>query len=166
MRRNREIEDFDEIQTNSSPEKGTPKSKKLQLITANSKEVILGDYPKSHVHLSPRDRFVSQIQAAEQQIADNFPEIVDALIDLAIGRYEIDEETGQRIYAEKPDKQVAIYLVDRIIGKPTFSEAPDTGSLSIANREGKITVEYKNTQTIRSAKPDDEDEDEDEEEDE
>lgn len=61
----------------------------------------------------------------DDKIVENWDDLMTALMDLARGIYredsKVDNRTGVetiRIYKDKPDKEVAQYLVDRVLGKP------------------------------------------------
>lgn len=62
------------------------------------------------------------VQLAEAKIAAKLPWLVDKLLELADGVYREktlpDGVTGI-VYQERPDRQAAEYLIDRIMGKPT-----------------------------------------------
>lgn len=60
------------------------------------------------------------VQLAEAKIAEKLPWLVDKLMELAKGVYEertIGEDTVY-VYKNRPDRQAAEYLLDRILGKP------------------------------------------------
>lgn len=67
------------------------------------------------------DKFETQIQRAEQKIADKLPWLVDQMMELATG--VLVEDTGidgaPFVYQKPPDRQAIVYLMDRIMGKPT-----------------------------------------------
>lgn len=68
------------------------------------------------------ERFEPQIKKAHALIKKRWTEVVDALIDSAIGITfrETDEDTGGiNIYTKAPDTKAAMYLLDRVMGKPT-----------------------------------------------
>lgn len=61
------------------------------------------------------------IQAAESKIRDRLPWLVDKLFELAEGVYEerrVGEETVI-VYKNRPDRQSAEYLINRVLGMPT-----------------------------------------------
>lgn len=62
------------------------------------------------------------VQIAEAKIAAKLPWLVDKLLELADGVYREkvlpDGVTGI-VYQERPDRQAAEYLIDRVMGKPT-----------------------------------------------
>lgn len=66
-------------------------------------------------------KFISQIQQAEEKIADRLPWVVDKLLELAEGvAVEKITPTGVPIvYQQPPDLGALKYLADRIMGKPT-----------------------------------------------
>lgn len=72
----------------------------------------------------PRQRSVQQrktkkIERAEMYIANKLPEYVAALEELALGVKVIGEnkEGEPVVYIKEPDRQAAVYLVDRVMGK-------------------------------------------------
>jgi hypothetical protein len=69
---------------------------------------------KGVVHQGP-------VAAAEQQIADRLPGLIDSLFELSEGVL-VQSETADgnvRIYRTAPDRQSITYLIDRVMGKPT-----------------------------------------------
>ncbi len=66
------------------------------------------------------EKFETQIQKAERQIADRLPWLVDKALELAEGvaieKYGL---TGPVVYQQPPDYKAIAYLIDRIMGKPT-----------------------------------------------
>lgn len=83
------------------------------------------------------EQFESEIAAAKRRIADRLPQLVDNLLTLADGVTvkEVDEETGGvLIYSKPPDLKANIYLVDRILGRPTQAvevDADPDGALEV-----------------------------------
>lgn len=67
-----------------------------------------------------RDANAGAITRAEKQIRDRLPEVVDKMLELAMGVL-VEEQTleGRFIYQKPPDYKAAAYLIDRIMGKPT-----------------------------------------------
>lgn len=68
------------------------------------------------------EKFAAPIAAAEQRIADRLPQLIDNMFALADGVtvQTTDEETGATdVYTRPPDRAANIYLIDRILGKPT-----------------------------------------------
>lgn len=66
-------------------------------------------------------KFETQIQKAENKIADRLPWIVDKLLELAEG-VAVEKVTPLGIpivYQQPPDLGALKYLADRIMGKPT-----------------------------------------------
>lgn len=60
------------------------------------------------------------LDAAEGQISGGLPELVDQLLDLALGeRAEGTADDGGTVYLRPPNFLACRYLVDRILGKPT-----------------------------------------------
>ena len=71
---------------------------------------------------SDTEKYGESVNAAKEKIADRLPQIVDALLQLAIGAYveEVNIVTGKRqVYKRLPDRAAAEYLFDRLAGKPT-----------------------------------------------
>jgi hypothetical protein len=70
------------------------------------------------------------IRRAERMIRDPLPEIVDALLVLALGVtvQQTDPKKGEtvRVYTRAPDFTAAAYLMDRIMGKPRERSERDT----------------------------------------
>jgi hypothetical protein len=107
-----------------------------------------------------RDKFESQINAAEQKIADRLPEILDNLFHLANGGYQRVKEKfelakkrdakGRVIYDDKDeplmemvcvertveiadkDRAANVALMERILGKPAQSHELDAGDGEVA----------------------------------
>jgi len=65
--------------------------------------------------------YQSAIREAEQKVADRLPHIVDKLLELVDGVYVVQhtKDGEERIYVQPPDRQAAIHLLDRIMGRPT-----------------------------------------------
>lgn len=67
-------------------------------------------------------KFETQIQRAERQIADRLPLLVDRMFELADGVLveDINPLLGTKsIYQKPPDRSAIEYLVNRVMGKPT-----------------------------------------------
>lgn len=67
-------------------------------------------------------KFAGPIAAAEQQIVDRLPDLIERMFELAEGItvQEVDKKTGGlKVYSRPPDREAARYLIDRILGKPT-----------------------------------------------
>ena len=80
-----------------------------------------------------RDKNGTAIERAEKQIRDRLPEVVDKMLELAMGVL-VEEQTleGRFIYQKPPDYKAAAYLIDRIMGKPTERQEQTTeGGLTI-----------------------------------
>ncbi len=70
---------------------------------------------------SKAEKYARPINAAEKQIVDKLPSIVDSLIRLAEGVFveEYNPITDKvAVYQKAPDRAAAEYLIDRILGKP------------------------------------------------
>lgn len=67
------------------------------------------------------ERYQTAIRAAEDKIRDHLPMIVDRMIELVDGVtvQEPDGNGGVRVYTRWPDRAAGIYLMDRLMGKPT-----------------------------------------------
>lgn len=65
-------------------------------------------------------KYQTEIARAEKQIGDRLPLLVENLIRLADG-VTVQKETivGTVVYTEPPDRAANVYLIDRILGKPT-----------------------------------------------
>jgi hypothetical protein len=66
------------------------------------------------------DLYGGHIRAAEDQVADRLPHLMDNLFRLADGVtvQEEDREGNPRIYSRPPCRQSNEYLINRIMGKP------------------------------------------------
>ena len=65
-------------------------------------------------------KFGRPIAAAEKQIADRLPSIIEKLFELGDG-ITVQETAANgdvRIYERPPDREALKYLVDRILGRP------------------------------------------------
>ncbi len=81
-----------------------------------------------------REKYARPIAQAEKRIADNLPNIIDKLMELADGVtvQETGKDGSERIYDRPPDREAAKYLIDRIMGKPTErQEVDNSGDLVI-----------------------------------
>lgn len=67
------------------------------------------------------DKNGTAIQQAEGKIRDRLPELIDRLFELADGVLveEVDLAGRPRVYQRAPDYKSLVYLVDRVMGKPT-----------------------------------------------
>jgi hypothetical protein len=67
------------------------------------------------------DKFSTEIQAAERQIADKLPALIGNLIRLADGVpvRDFDPDGGAIVFERPPDRQANQYLIDRVLGRPT-----------------------------------------------
>lgn len=79
------------------------------------------------------EKYARPIAAAEKQIVDRLPAVVEGMLALAVGHL-VEETTpdGTRIvYKKSPDFKAAQYCMDRILGKPTErKELEHTGTLT------------------------------------
>jgi hypothetical protein len=66
------------------------------------------------------ERYGGHIRRCEDLIADRLPKLIDNLFALADGVTVTEAtEQGERTYRNPPDRAANIYLIDRILGKPT-----------------------------------------------
>jgi hypothetical protein len=67
------------------------------------------------------EKFKQPIAKAEKRIADRLPSLIDKMLDLADGVMveEVDLSGEKTVYQRPPDRVALIYLIDRIMGKPT-----------------------------------------------
>lgn len=67
------------------------------------------------------EKFKQPIAKAEKRIADRLPSLIDKMLDLADGVLveETDLNGEKTVYQRPPDRVALIYLIDRIMGKPT-----------------------------------------------
>lgn len=74
----------------------------------------------------------SVIAAAEGRISDRLPELIDNLFALADGvQVQTERENGSTyVYTTPPDLRANIYLIDRVMGKPTERHEHDFSHLS------------------------------------
>lgn len=81
---------------------------------------------KTEVHEAP-------IAAAERRIGDHLPEVIDSLLELALGVTveEPDGNGGVRVYRRPPNYRACSYLIDRVMGKPT-DKREVTGAVAVA----------------------------------
>ena len=89
-------------------------SGRYSMSTRGGRRPGAGRPPKHAIYESP-------IRAAERQIRDKLPWIVDKLLELVDGVHEekMMGENAVIVYKRPPDRQAAEYLVDRIMGKPS-----------------------------------------------
>lgn len=96
------------------------------------------------------DRHEGAIAAAEVQIGDRLPELIENMFILACGvtTKETDLKTGkERIYTKPPDYRANEYLINRILGRPKESIELDTPSDSplVAIFNASLTRIYGNS---------------------
>lgn len=84
------------------------------------------------------DKYAGQVAAAETRIADRLPELVEALMLLALGEMGPPDKAGLRPVLVPPDFKAASYLVDRLLGKPGQAIALEDGD----GGPLRIVVEY------------------------
>lgn len=67
------------------------------------------------------DKHAGAVARAEKKIAENLPQLIDNMLELAAGVtvQEVDKESGLTVYTKPPDRQANEYLINRIMGKPT-----------------------------------------------
>ena len=75
------------------------------------------------------EKYARPIAAAEKQIADRLPFLIDNMFKLADG-VTLQEMTPDwpRIYTKAPDGKANEYLINRIMGKPTERHEHDIDS--------------------------------------
>lgn len=80
----------------------------------------------------PKRSRTGLVAAAEQRLRDRLPELLDALVDAALGAFLLVEtEAGaKRVYRRPPDTKAAIYLVERVLGKPVSIREDGTAAVS------------------------------------
>lgn len=94
----------------------------------------------------PKDeKFKLPIAKAEKRIADRLPLLIDRALELADGVtvQEVDKDGGVAVYTKPPDLKAIIYLVDRIMGKPTERQevsGPDGSPIEAVFRNALNTV--------------------------
>lgn len=64
-------------------------------------------------------------EAIYDKINERLPEIVDAMIDLALGNVEVEGKNG-KVYTEPPSLEAQKYLVDRVMGRPLNQSVSDS----------------------------------------
>ena len=65
---------------------------------------------------------VRPIATAEKRILDPRTDIIERLIELALGvALPQENDNAPHVYTRRPNKQAAQYLVDRILGQPSLS---------------------------------------------
>lgn len=94
-----------------------------------------------------RDANAGAIVKAEKKIRDRLPEVIDALFELALGVTvkEVSLQGETNVYRKAPDAKAAIYLTDRIMGKPTERvevEADVTANVALVRFESAIDKAY------------------------
>jgi hypothetical protein len=79
--------------------------------------------------------YARQIRRAEKRIADELPDLIDRLSELAAGVRVVKqaEDGEEKVYRKPPDLRALRYLIDRIMGRPDVEpaappEAPDPRS--------------------------------------
>lgn len=80
-----------------------------------------------------QDKHAGAIAKAEKRIVDKLPLLIDKMFELADGvTVQVVDDGGATIYARPPDRGALVYLVDRIMGKPTErQETEHSGGLTI-----------------------------------
>ena len=66
----------------------------------------------------PRRSPVGQLKAALSNLEREAPDIVESLVILAKGDPIVCQYCGMETGISKPDKEAAIYCLDRVLGKP------------------------------------------------
>jgi len=57
------------------------------------------------------------ITAADQSIGERLPQLVESLLNLAVG-ISVEKEPGSHVYTLPPNRLAAEYLINRVLGKP------------------------------------------------
>lgn len=100
----------------------------------------------------PKDeKFKLPIAKAEKRIADRLPSLIDRALELADGVtvQEVDRDGGIVVYTKPPDLKAIIYLVDRVMGKPTERQevsGPDGDPIGV-KFHGALNTVYGNSDT-------------------
>lgn len=98
----------------------------------------------------PKDeKFKLPIAKAEKRIADRLPSLIDRALELADGVtvQEVDKDGGIVVYTKPPDLKAIIYLVDRVMGKPTERQevsGPDGDPIGV-KFHGALNTVYGNS---------------------
>lgn len=92
--------------------------------------------------------YKGHIRAAEDQIADRLPQLIDNLFRLADGHWveETDKDGGRRVYSTSPDRASNEYLINRIMGKPTETReisGPDGEAIPVGGISEDLTLALK-----------------------
>lgn len=83
------------------------------------------------------DKNAGAVAAAEQQIRDRLPSLIENMFRLADGieLQTVSKEGHTLIYTTAPDRAANEYLINRILGKPTERQemsGPDGGAIPVA----------------------------------
>lgn len=80
-----------------------------------------GGYREGGGRPANADLYEKPLRKAHNKIAHALPQIVDALIDLALGAHveEVGEDGRIRRYQRPPDREAIRYAIDRLGGRPT-----------------------------------------------
>lgn len=79
------------------------------------------------------ERHATPVLDAERRIAEHLPEVIDSLMELAMGVTveEPDGNGGVRVYKKQPHYRACQYLIDRVMGRPT-DKREVTGAVAVA----------------------------------
>jgi hypothetical protein len=110
-----------------------------------------GRRPKSVKH-------ESVIAAAEGRISDRLPTLIDNLFALADGvEVQIERDNGSTyVYTTPPDLRANIYLIDRVMGKPTERHEHDFSHLTDEELIARATSDLLGDGAARAEAADDE----------
>lgn len=76
---------------------------------------------------------LTTVAEAEARIRARLPQIIDAMMDAAMGLWVQD---GERVYQRPPDVKAGMYLIDRAIGR-----VPDTVRYELVERTAREIAE-------------------------
>lgn len=86
------------------------------------------------------ERFATKIAAAEKRIADRLPDLVDAMMDLALGVQveKTDDEGNSRVYTSAPNQKAAEYCLNRILGRPAAEDEAEKYQAVVEEIIGRV----------------------------
>lgn len=92
------------------------------------------------------DQNAGAVAAAERQIRDRLPEIVESMITLALGvTVQETQDNTTVVYQKPPDRAAGQYLMDRLMGKPTERQevsGPDGGDIRLQTFTRALDTAY------------------------
>lgn len=76
---------------------------------------------------SAQERFAGKVTEAERKIADKLPDLIDAMLVLALGHVaqKIDRNGEVEVYDVPPNFKAIEYLSNRVMGKPADQKQPE-----------------------------------------